>query len=78
MRINKVKLISEQNPGVLEVNCAKNQAPTQANRSDSQPPSHQLFEHSLISLPNSKVKFFRGTPCQTSDYSIQKTVRVCN
>lgn len=74
MRINKAKLISEQDPDV----CAKIQAPTQANRSDSQPPSHQLFEHTLISLPNSKVKFFRGTPYSVSlpnpNYSIQKKV----
>ena len=57
---------------MLEDNCAKIQDPSQANRSDSQPPSHNLFEHSLFSLPISKVKLVRGYSMPNTGYSIQK------
>ena len=50
------------NSDVLENNCSKIQAPSQANRSDSQSSFVQRFEYSSFSMPNSKVKFLRGTP----------------
>ena len=65
LRLIKEKLFPEQNPDVLENNCSKIQTPSQANRSDSQSSRLQHFEYYSFSMPNSKVKFLRGTPTHT-------------
>ena len=64
-KISKAKLIPEVNPDLLEENCAQVQVLSQGTKSDSQKSHSPQLKYSVFSLPNSKVKFLRGTRWHT-------------
>ena len=59
------KLFVETNHDLLEVSCTQIQAPARSSRSFSHHPHFIQFKYSEFSLPNSKVKFLKGSPRKT-------------
>ena len=61
---NNYKLSLEANPDLLEVSCSQIQAPACSSKSVSHHPHPHptQFKDFDLSMPNSKVKFFRGSP----------------
>ena len=59
------KLFVEANPDLLEVSCTQIQAPTRSSKSFSHHPNSTQFKYSEFSLPNSEVKFLKGSPSKT-------------
>ena len=62
----RIGLILNRNPYSLVVNCTRILASSLSIGSAPQRSSFPHFKYSIFSLPSSKVKFFRGSPCQTS------------
>ena len=60
------KLFVEANPDLLEVSCTEIQASTHSSKSFSHHPHSTQFKYSEFSLPNSKVKFMKGSPSKTT------------
>ena len=68
----KVNLVIVHNPNSLEVNCTRIQVPSLSTGSVPQRSCHPQFKYSVFYLPSSKVKVFRGFPCQTPDSPSKK------
>ena len=58
-------MLLDQNHDFLEVNCTQAQVPSLLIRSDPQSSFHPHFKYFVFSLPSPKLKFFRGSSCQT-------------
>ena len=69
------KLFVEANPDLLEVSCTQIQAPIRSSKSFSHNPNSTQFKYYKFPLPNSKVKFLKGSPSKTP-LSINPTRRV--
>ncbi|TYK21239.1 DNA-directed RNA polymerase III subunit 1 [Cucumis melo var. makuwa] len=55
----------ETNPGLLEVSCTQLHAPAHSTKSGSNCSHPTQFKYADFSLPNSNVKFLRGSPSKT-------------
>ena len=59
------KLFLEANPDLLKVSCTQIQALARSSKSITHHPHTTQFKYSELSLPNSKVKFLKGSPNKT-------------